>query len=93
MGGGPLQESNHRGFLPRKGPGTLACVAGVERGRGWGIGRKGKRGRGISVNFLRLPRRLRHIVGFHMTSLKVKLQNCIDPTEILLSWCIRASEN
>ena len=26
------------------------------------------------------------IVGFHMTSQKFKLQNSIDPTEILLSW-------
>ena len=25
----------------------VACVAGVERGRGWGIGRKGKRGGGL----------------------------------------------
>ena len=33
------------------------------------------------------------IVGFHMTSLKFKLQNYIDPTEILLSRCITAAEN
>ena len=32
------------------------------------------------------------IVGFHMTSLKFKLKT-IDPTEILLSRCIRAAEN
>ena len=35
------------------------------------------------------------VAGFHMTSLKFKLQT-IDPTEILdilLSWCISAAEN
>ena len=32
------------------------------------------------------------IVGFHMTSLKFKLK-AIDPTEILLSQCIRPAEN
>ena len=42
-----------------------------------------------------LPNDIRNsasIVGFHMTSLKFKPQT-IDPTEILLSWCIRAVEN
>ena len=32
------------------------------------------------------------IVGFQMTSLKFKLKKQIDPTEILLSRCIRAAE-
>ena len=32
------------------------------------------------------------IVGFHMTSLKFKIKKTIDPTEILLSRCLRAAE-
>ena len=37
-------------------------------------------------------RYLAPIVGFHMTSPKCKLKT-IDPTEIVLSRCIRAAEN
>ena len=33
------------------------------------------------------------IVGFHMTSLKFKLNKTIDSTEILLSCCIKAAKN
>ena len=33
------------------------------------------------------------ITGFHMTSLKFKIKKIIDPTEILLSRCIRAAES
>ena len=33
------------------------------------------------------------IVGFHMTSLKFKLNKTIDSTENLLSCCIRAAKN
>ena len=29
--------------------GDVACVAGVKRGRGYGIGRKGKRGGGLPL--------------------------------------------
>ena len=35
---------------------------------------------------------LKCIVGFHMTSLKFN-KKIVDPTEILLSRCIRAAEN
>ena len=33
------------------------------------------------------------IVGFHLTSLKFKLQNHLSYWDFLLSWCIRAAEN